>query len=948
MKKKFFFAFFIFFIFFIHIVAHPQSLTCDYLVELGKKALKNKDYQEAKHYFKLAKTLCPSYKEVCLYLDSVNGNKEQSGEKTQRASKRKRGAILEALETWEDKLIIKKSSRQKENSISLKKEKYSLEKKEIKISKFLDLWEKKLLKSTSFKETKIKKEKKKKRNKEKIRTLYLTDELFKTQPKTLLEIEINKSLIIEGKNILRYLIESPQIIQVEKINTDRIKITAKEIGSTFFHLWEEKKRWTFNVRVNPPLIHLLSKEETLIYEEKPFKIAYDTNWQSYYRGPHIENMERTSYSLSQGLRIAGPTPYGNIDGSMTIIRADKKTKISGYSAGITQGNIGIFKEFNLRGFDFFGKLSDFSLPGETLRGILWQIPMFNKKINYTLLWGREREGIYGYLAPGVLKKRESYIEGLKFALFPYQNKNISFSFAKRYGEKRDSYLKERVYALEGNWGNVNKNFYWEIGFDEDSFAGILNTTFRFPKLELNLNFRNIEKNFVTIAGYPGGRGEKGIIFTTNWTPKENLNFVSNINIYRTKYLYNEAEPKKINFTWDTTFSLNFNPSSSLLFAFYYLNEPQLSFPRRYLNLNTTYSINLKLFNRTVSPFLNMGFSRNTNPLSPSSNYNRLNTRGGMRISLTKDIFYYLSYEWSWLKERFNKSTSHPSVLEIGLDCQKDIASLFSIDMNFLYRNEENALSTHSFLAGEDSLESSLRLTYTPSKDTEIFVEGNLRNVWKENLNVESYKEADLRWGIRGYWDTFLKWNPKGKICGVVFKDINGNSQKEDSEPFIKEVKIKVGKKELTTNEQGFFCTTIRAKKAIVKIDPNSLPEGYVLTTPSSYEIEISSGKKTFITFGASIFSSICGVVFVDSNSNGKFDRGEKPLPYVKITLGEKTAFTNLEGCYYFKHLETGTYTLKLDIDSLPLNFLPLVPLEKKIELAKGVNYIYSFPVRKKE
>ena len=356
----------------------------------------------------------------------------------------------------------------------------------------------------------------------------------------------------------------------------------------------------------------------------------------------------------------------------------------------------------------------------------------------------------------------------------------------------------------------------------------------------------------------------------------------------------------------------------------------------------------KLFKRKILPFLGIGFSRSTNPLSPSSNYNRINVRGGIRVPLTKNIFYRVSYEQIWVEERFTNKKSSPSVLETGIDLRKNITSDLSLDLNLSYRDEEDAISTYSFLTGEDSLESSLRFTYTPFKNTEFFIEGNLRNAWKENPGVQSYREADLRWGIRSCWDTFFRWNPKGRICGIVFKDDNGNGEKEKDEMPLKGVKIKIGKKIVSTDEQGCFCTTVRAKKVIVKIDSQSLPEGFILTTPSSYKIDISSCKKSFVVFGASVFSSIYGIVFFDENSNGKFDRGEKSFPHVKITLGKKTAFTNLEGCYYFKHLKEGVYTLKLDINSLPLEYLPCVPLEKKIVLSKGVNYFYPFPLRKKE
>lgn len=67
--------------------------------------------------------------------------------------------------------------------------------------------------------------------------------------------------------------------------------------------------------------------------------------------------------------------------------------------------------------------------------------------------------------------------------------------------------------------------------------------------------------------------------------------------------------------------------------------------------------------------------------------------------------------------------------------------------------------------------------------------------------------------------------------------------------------------------------------------------------------------------------SIAGRVFVDANNNGKFDTGEIPLAYVRITLTRtdttgdqttRTTLTDANGAFLFEDLPAGTYRLSED------------------------------------
>ncbi|MCQ9208534.1 MAG: MSCRAMM family adhesin SdrC, partial [Omnitrophica bacterium] len=381
-------------------------------------------------------------------------------------------------------------------------------------------------------------------------------------------------------------------------------------------------------------------------------------------------------------------------------------------------------------------------------------------------------------------------------------------------------------------------------------------------------------------------------------------------------------------------------------AFSYVNEPGLSFPRRYLNLRSTYSTAFEIFAKKITPFLGVGFTRSRNPLSGSSDYNTRKVLGGFRAPLTENLSYRLSYEYNWLEEKLSGERGHPALLETGIDYRWNIVPELNVDLGAFYRDEENTGLTHGFLSGEDSVEGFLRINFTPAEDIELFAEGRVRKVWGDPTSIADYLEGDFMMGSRFSWDTFFTWNPRGKISGMVFKDLNANGKREEDEAFLEAVKVNVGKKVLTTDRNGYFSTAVRGKKVRVVLDEQTLPQGYILTTPATLEIEITPAE-TFLNFGASAFSSIYGTVFYDANSNGRVDPQDRVLTNAILYLAEEFTVTNLEGTYYFRNLEAGHYLLRLDLDSLPPEFIPNVPLKKEIDLSEGINYNYSFPLRKK-
>jgi len=781
-----------------------------------------------------------------------------------------------------------------------------------------------------------------------VRTLYLTDELFATQPKTVIELSLGSELIIESEeSIKRYFIINPRPIEVERIDDRRIKIIAKNIGTTFLHLWEPERRWTFNVEV-VPRVTAPKKKKLAVHKAQPFKIFHNIDWSSYHSGSRLRNLERESLSFKESLGIYGDTPYGNMNGSLRLAKYADEMKVTNYTLGLSEGKFLNLDNFRIQGFDIYKSFSELSYPGELLKGILWEDDIFNKKVNYSVVWGKEREGLYGYVSPGVLQKRDTYIEGLRVTFSPASSTRHSINFARGHGTGRADYLNDRVYSLQSRYRKDSLSILSEAACDEDSFAGFFNSQFSLDRNRFTLNLRNIEKDFTTITGRVANQGEIGALLGADLKLSEEASFSSKLDIYRNRYIATGASVKtRPNFDSSSRLNLRLDPTSSLSSNLYYINASGLSFPRQYFNLRTTYSKRYKLFNEIgLSTFLGTGYQRSRNPLSRSSDYSLNTLFAGSRLRLTKSLSCYLNYNYSWVRETLSDELSRPAVLQTGLNYRKKIAPNLSGDVSFYYRDEENATGSHSFLAGEDSIEGTLHLGYTPHEGTEIFLDGRIRNVWAENPDTNKLMESEIRLGFRGSWETPLRWDPRGEVCGFVFQDLNADGEKDEDEPALGGIKIVVGTKEVITDEQGYFSTPVRAKKVVVMLKVDSLPQGYILTVPYLHEVDIGQGKKSRIYFGTSTSTSISGLAFCDLNSNGKYDLDEELLGGVRLIMGERKAVTNSGGRYFIRGLDEGEYTVVLDLNSVPMEYIPSVSIKKRIELFEGVDYIYNIPFKK--
>lgn len=768
-----------------------------------------------------------------------------------------------------------------------------------------------------------------------------------------IEIEEGKYVIISGSNIKRFLVVQPELLYAERLNDNEISVMAKGRGLASIVVWDDSGRTSIECTGIMPIPDSPTLEETMRKEEERmgnFKLRYNLDWYSYYTGRRLETIQRTgSYSWIHNLRMNGATPYGLLDAAIIERTLATSTDMTYISAGLTNGKLGDFKGFNLRAGDYNPYFNNLAIPGADLRGVYFYSPAFNNKLDYAIFWGRENGGRYGTLS-AVYKTNHAFLSGFKLNFSPVTWQNYKFSVAHGWGRDRQDYLKDYAYDFIGSW-NFNKQGYsYEIASDTKNLAQLFTSRYNGDNLYANLQFRDIDKQFVSITG-PGWRqGEFGALLNLNYRPTDKLTFTQRFDMYRDRLYPADDNPNRFNEDLDSTLTYKLDPLTSLEASYTLQNDLGKLSQLRYQSSGVGVNKLVSLFGKEVSAYMKYSHQSNQNYSASVLDYTNEKFYAGLRFSVIGALYYYFNRELNWLTERNIGDRVRPNVTETGFDWYDRIGrSPFWGSMRFTYRDEERADSPLSFLAGEDYIEGYGELSFRPAEGQEIYASARIRNIWKENPTVISRLEASFNVGMKLLWDTGLRWDAVSTIEGYVFKDYNSNGLMERDEPPVFGIKIWLGKNKFQiADELGYFkFVNVRGKIAYVTLDTGTLPVGYMLTVPVTQGVPIANAAIAKVYFGITSRSEVRGIVFEDLNGDGEYSIGEKGVSGVAITLdGDKTVITGLDGNYVYSQAQPGEHSLIADLGSIPVYYLPLVALKKKFSLQEGESSVWNIPLRK--
>lgn len=768
-------------------------------------------------------------------------------------------------------------------------------------------------------------------------------------------IEQDRSIMFVGKNISRFLLTEPNTVTLERKSQDELLVTGKDIGYTYLNIWDANGRLTLELLTVPP------KPEGPTYEESlritgqaagTFKLRYALDWSSYEMGRRIEPgaLERKSYSYNHNLNLNGETPYGNLDSVALVRKLITTTDLTYFTLGLTKGSFGPFKGFHIRGFDFGPSFSNLAFSGASLRGALLESPAFNGKVRYSTFWGREGGSRYGRLSPGLAKIKNSFLGGFNLDWKPSEIQDYNFSVLHGWGRDRETYLNDYGYDLKMNLKFDKVQTGYEVGYDSESVAHIANFNYLIPKFNLTAQIRDISKKYLSITGYGPSIGELGGLFSLLYAPTEKLNINSRLNLVKDRLYPATDNPNRWNedFDWDldykvddlTNVGLNYSLQNQLGRISQSRNQTTGA------NISKTFQL-IKKFNTSVSA----NHQESKNYTSPSSDYINDKATASLRFSLLGDIYYYATSEFNWLTERYTGIRTQPKVFETGIDWYGQVFKfpmLFG-NIRFNYHNEEETESTLSFLPGQDYIEGYAGLNYRTLTNKEFYCSTRVRNNWAERADTSKFVEVNFNAGMRYFWDTGIRWESVGSIEGYVFKDLNSDGLRQRDEPPVEGVKIWLGKdKSQTTDLFGYYkFKGIRGRKAYVNLDPSTLPSGFVLTVSVTQEAAIAHHQTVKIDFGIISSSEITGLVFEDVDGNNEYSIGDQVVSQAAIILDStKTVKTDAGGRYHFYGASTGEHTIILDINSLPIYYLPQKALKEQLTLLEGATYIYNIPLRR--
>ena len=789
------------------------------------------------------------------------------------------------------------------------------------------------------------------RKKSPLRYLLNDPSLSLQQP---IAIEEGKYIIISGRNIKRFLVVQPDLLYAEKLDDNEISVMAKGRGSASIIVWDDFGRTSIECSGIMPIPDFPTLEEIMRKEEESmgnFKLRYNLDWYSYYTGRRLKTVERNgTYSWIHNLRMDGATPYGLLDSAVTVRSMSTTTDMTYITAGLTNGKIGDFKGFNLRAGDFSPNFYNLAIPGPDLRGVYFYSPAFDNKLDYSIFWGRENGGRYGTLSMIDYKTLHSFVSGFNLNFSPVTWQNYKFSVAHGWGRDRQDYLKDYAYDFIGSWNFKKHGYSYEIASDTKNLAQLFTSRYNGDNLYVNLQLRDIDKQFVSITGSGWRQGEFGALLNLNYRPTDKLTFTQRVDIYRDRLYPAEDSPNRFNEDLDSTLTYKLDPLTTLEAGYTLQNDlgelSQVRYQSSEMGVNRLFS----LFGKEISTYFKYSHQDNQNFSAPVLGYTNEKFFAGLRFSVIGALYFYFNRELNWLIERDTGNHVRPNFTETGLDWYDRIGSSpFWGSLRFTYRDEERADSPLSFLSGEDYIEGYGELSFRPADGQEVYASARIRNIWKETPTANSRVEASFNVGMKLLWDTGLRWDAVSTIQGYVFKDYNSNGLMERNEPPIFGIKVWLGKKQSqVTDELGYFkFVNVRGKIAYLTLDTGTLPAGYMLTVPVTQQIPIANAAAVKVYFGITSRSEIRGIVFEDLNEDNEYSVGEKGVSGVAITLdGNKTVITGVDGGYTYSQAQPGDHELSADLNSIPVYYLPLVPLKKKFPLQEGESSVWNIPLRK--
>ncbi|MBI3323757.1 MAG: pilus assembly protein N-terminal domain-containing protein [Candidatus Omnitrophica bacterium] len=772
------------------------------------------------------------------------------------------------------------------------------------------------------------------------------------------ELAVGQSLSFAIPDIRRVLVGDPAVVTASQPAPGRLRLQGLSPGRTFIHIWTPAGRISRIVRVRVARIALSPREraiERAITHAQPLVLGYDVSYEVFRRGPRLsetglDTVTRMYHTVTGRME----TPLGNSSSLVGFQRVNSTQDLTTWWTQLTDGHVGPLRDFDVIGGDAqvpFG-FGSFSAPSAGFRGA---------ELTYrgvedwraTGLWGRERLGVFA-TPLGVTAEPNAYLYGFQLGYEPSAGPwTVRWSSLFGYGQDRAATQSDYVLDLVNT---VRLAEPWslqsEASLSEGKLAYTIGSSWQMPHHRLRLRFRDVDEEFMTVVGSGPDRGERGLSVGGTLAPARWLTLDAAADVFRNRLFPNPAEPDRLNLDAGGGVSLLPWPGTTLSAFTNRERHPGLLSPSDDLRFGSAISQRLGLgwlipFARTALVSGRYERQDSRNAAAPVLDYNADVFSTNLSVPLALGLTASVGEQWRLVEEtltgrrsrprRFATSVSHLSSYRQGR---------WQLRGRFGYEDEEQAGSLRSFLAGQDRLVWEAGIRHRPSASSDMFADGRLERVRFQATGQERV-EFSFFTGARLLFDTrVIRWDPSGPVSGTVYHDTNGDGTRQSGEEGLQGVKVVASAaRQAVTDARGRFrFGRLWGKSIPISVDVSTLPRGYVVSTPHTRLIDPSLRRERVVEFGALGRSEVRGRVFDDVDGDGRFSAPDRGLEGVQVQLDGRSARTDQGGIYAFRDLPGGAYTLALVLPSLPVRYLPSVPLRQSLRVEEGESVTSDIPV----
>jgi hypothetical protein len=190
-------------------------------------------------------------------------------------------------------------------------------------------------------------------------------------------------------------------------------------------------------------------------------------------------------------------------------------------------------------------------------------------------------------------------------------------------------------------------------------------------------------------------------------------------------------------------------------------------------------------------------------------------------------------------------------------------------------------------------------------------------------------------------------NSYGAVSGRVYQDVNLNGRFDPgTDQPQANVRVRVdGSRYVVSDADGNFrIESVARGEHAVYLDLLSVRADLTLLDDTQQQITLTSNRDSVVDFRVVRTGRVSGVVWLDTNENGRMDNLEQPFADVRIVTGSgRDTLTDQNGYFIIGDLPPGEHILLLDEKTLPERTRSVAG-SQTVKVAAGSETVTTFPI----